>query len=40
VIWDAMRPWMELVMNGDKTPAEAAKNMQKAAVEQIANMKK
>jgi maltose-binding protein MalE len=40
VIWDAMRPEMQNVMNGDKTPAQAAKDMQKAAIEQIANMKK
>jgi maltose-binding protein MalE len=40
VIWDAMRPEMQNVMNGVKTPAQAAKDMQKAAVDQIANMKK
>jgi maltose-binding protein MalE len=40
VIWDAMRPEMQNVMNGVKTPAQAAKDMQKAALDQIANMKK
>jgi arabinogalactan oligomer/maltooligosaccharide transport system substrate-binding protein len=40
VIWDAMRPEMQNVMNGIKTPAEGARAMQKAAVEQIAAMKK
>ena len=40
VIWDAMRPEMQNVMNGVKTPAQAATDMQKAALEQIANMKK
>lgn len=40
VIWDAMRPDMQNVMNGVKTPAAAARDMQKAAVEQIAGMKK
>ena len=40
VIWDAMRPQMQNVMNGVKTPAEAAAEMQKTALEQIANMKK
>ena len=39
VIWDAMRPDMQNAMNGDKTPAEAARDMQKAAVAQIAAMK-
>ena len=40
VIWDAMRPEMQNVMNGIKTPAEAARAMQAAAVAQIAAMKK
>jgi maltose-binding protein MalE len=40
VIWDAMRPEMQNVMNGVKTPAEAARAMQAAAVAQIAAMKK
>ncbi len=40
VIWDAMRPEMQNVMNGVKTPAQAAKDMQLNAVSQIANMKK
>lgn len=39
VIWDAMRPEMQNVMNGIKTPAEAARDMQRAAVAQIAAMK-
>ncbi len=40
VIWDAMRPQMQNVMNGIKTPAQAAKDMQQEAVAQIAGMKK
>jgi maltose-binding protein MalE len=40
VIWDAMRPAMENVMNGTMTPAAAAADMQKRALDQIANMKK
>jgi maltose-binding protein MalE len=40
VIWDAMRPGMENVMNGTMTPAAAAADMQKRALDQIANMKK
>ena len=40
VLWDVMRPQMQSVMNGEKTPEEAAKAMQAAAVEQIAAMKK
>lgn len=39
VIWDVMRPEMQSVMNGVKTPAQAAKDMQQAAVAQIAGMK-
>ncbi|MBI5710752.1 MAG: extracellular solute-binding protein [Candidatus Eisenbacteria bacterium] len=39
VIWDVMRPEMQSVMNGVKTPAQAAKDMQRAAVTQIAGMK-
>ncbi len=40
VIWDVMRPGMQAVMNGSKTPAAAAKDMQAAAEQQIAGMKK
>ena len=40
VIWDVMRPGMEAVMNGSKTPEAAAKDMQAAAVQQIAGMKR
>jgi maltose-binding protein MalE len=40
VIWDVMRPEMQAVMNGSKTPAAAAKAMQAAAVQQIAGMKR
>jgi maltose-binding protein MalE len=40
VIWDVMRPGMQAVMNGSKTPAVAAKEMQAAAEQQIAGMKK
>lgn len=39
VLWDVMRPGLQNVMNGAKTPAEAAKQMQDAAVQQIAGMK-
>lgn len=34
-IWDAMRPNLEAVLNGKMTPEEAAKKMQKDAVEGI-----
>ncbi len=40
VIWDAMRPQMQNVMNGTADPATAAKAMQKDAVEKIAAMAK
>jgi maltose-binding protein MalE len=40
VIWDVMRPGMQAVMNGSKSPEAAAKEMQAAAVQQIAGMKK
>ncbi len=39
VIWDVMRPEMQNVMNGVKTPARAARDMQQSAVAQIAGMK-
>ncbi len=39
VLWDVMRPGLQNVMNGARTPAEAAKEMQDAAVQQIAGMK-
>ena len=34
-IWDAMRPNLEAVLNGKMTPEDAAKKMQKDAVEGI-----
>jgi maltose-binding protein MalE len=39
VLWDVMRPGMQSVMNGSKTPEVAAREMQAAAVQQIAGMK-
>jgi maltose-binding protein MalE len=39
VLWDVMRTGMQEVMNGSKTPEQAAKDMQSAAVEQIRGMK-
>ena len=39
VVWDAMRPNLQDVMNGAKTPAQAAKDMQTTAVQQIATLK-
>jgi arabinogalactan oligomer / maltooligosaccharide transport system permease protein len=38
-IWDAMRPEMERVLNGQERPAAAARAMQDAAVKQIKLMK-
>jgi maltose-binding protein MalE len=38
-IWDAMRPEMEKVLNGQERPAAAARAMQEAAVRQIRLMK-
>jgi arabinogalactan oligomer / maltooligosaccharide transport system permease protein len=38
-IWDAMRPEMEKVLNGQEKPAAAAQAMQAAAVKQIKLMK-
>ena len=40
VLWDVMRPELQNVMNGAKTPEQAARDMQTAAVKQIAAMKK
>ena len=40
VVWDVMRPGLQKVMNGSMTPADAAKEMQAQAVQQIAGMKK
>jgi arabinogalactan oligomer/maltooligosaccharide transport system permease protein len=40
VLWDVMRPGMQAVMNGSKTPEAAAKEMQAAAEQQIAGMKR
>jgi len=40
VLWDVMRPGLQNVMNGVKTPEEAAKDMQAAAVQQIEGMKR
>jgi maltose-binding protein MalE len=37
-IWDAMRPQMQNVMNGESTPEEAARAMQEDATEKIAEM--
>lgn len=39
VLWDVMRPGLQSVMNGSKSAAEAAAEMQKSATEQIAGMK-
>jgi maltose-binding protein MalE len=39
VIWDAMRPEMQNVMNGTKSPAQAAHDMQASAVELLTDMK-
>lgn len=39
VLWDVMRPGLQNVMNGVKTPEEAARDMQKAALQQIEGMK-
>jgi arabinogalactan oligomer/maltooligosaccharide transport system permease protein len=37
-IWDAMRPEMQSVMNGSKSPQDAARDMQKDALDKIAAM--
>lgn len=39
VLWDVMRPGLQQVMNGSRSPAAAAKKMQADAVQQIAGMK-
>lgn len=39
VLWDVMRPEMQNVMNGAKTPAVAARDMQAEAVKQLAGMR-
>ena len=40
VLWDVMRPGLQQVMNGSRTPEAAATQMQADAVQQIAGMKK
>ena len=40
VLWDVMRPELQAVMNGAKTPEDAARAMQETAVRQIADMRK
>lgn len=40
VLWDTMRPGMQQVMNGSRSPEAAAREMQAAAVQQIAGMKR
>jgi len=40
VLWDTMRPGLQQVMNGSRTPEVAAREMQAAAVQQIAGMKR
>jgi maltose-binding protein MalE len=40
VIWDAMRPHMQAVMNDSKTPEAAARDMQAEAVLKIEAMKR
>ncbi len=40
VLWDVMRPGLQAVMNGSKSPADAAREMQASAVQQIAGMKR
>jgi arabinogalactan oligomer/maltooligosaccharide transport system permease protein len=39
ILWDVMRPGMQSVMNGSKSPEQAAREMQAAAEQQIAGMK-
>ena len=34
-VWDAIRPELEAVINGDATPADAAAGMQERAIEGI-----
>ncbi|GJM43323.1 MAG: maltose ABC transporter substrate-binding protein [Gemmatimonadota bacterium] len=38
-VWDAMRPALQNVMNGESAPAAAAKEMQKMATKKIAEMR-
>lgn len=40
VIWDVMRTGMQEAMNGSKSPERAARDMQAAAVQQIAGMRR
>jgi arabinogalactan oligomer/maltooligosaccharide transport system substrate-binding protein/arabinogalactan oligomer/maltooligosaccharide transport system permease protein len=40
VIWDAIRPNLQAVMNGSKTPEGAAKDMQGEAIQKIQAMKR
>lgn len=40
VLWDVMRPELQAVMNGAKTPEDAARAMQQTALRQIADMRK
>ena len=40
VMWDVMRPELQAVMNGAKTPEDAARAMQQTALRQIADMRK
>ena len=37
-IWDSMRPSYQAVLNGAKTPEEAAREMQRAALQRIREM--
>lgn len=39
VIWDSMRPAYQSVINGSKSPTEAAKEMQDLAVKLIKEMR-
>lgn len=39
-LWDVMRPGLQEVMNGSRSPEQAAREMQAAAVRQIADMKR
>jgi arabinogalactan oligomer/maltooligosaccharide transport system substrate-binding protein len=39
VIWDSMRPAYQAVLNGSKSPNEAAQEMQNLAVQLIKEMK-
>lgn len=40
VLWDVMRPGLQNVMNGVRSPADAAQEMQSAALQQIEGMKR